>query len=187
MTEANIRDAVRVIISETPEKLPAEIAGELNITELQAVENLPEEMVTLLDGERFEELTEEFRTWGEVLTVIDVDGHMFELSGPFPKGGKKFGYYNMSDRNTPLKGHLKLEGFSKIALVSKPFHGVETRSVQFFSHHGKTVFKLYIRRTLNHEGDKIFLAEQLEKFESLKTLGACRFFRSRSVVGLTGS
>ncbi|MRI33082.1 heme utilization cystosolic carrier protein HutX [Endozoicomonas sp. OPT23] len=172
MTQENIRNSVRAIIAETPEKLPAEIARELKITELQAVENLPEEMVTLLDGSLFETLTEEFRTWGDVLTVIDVEGHIFELLGPFPKGGKKFGYYNMSDRNTLLKGHLKLEGFSKIALVSKPFHGVETRSVQFFSHHGKTVFKLYIRRSLNETGDKTFVTEQLEKFEALKKLAA---------------
>ncbi|WP_263079660.1 hypothetical protein [Endozoicomonas sp. Mp262] len=81
-------------------------------------------------------------------------------------GGKKFGYYNMSDRDTPLKGHLKLDGFSKIALVSKPFHGVNTKSVQFFSHSGKTVFKLYIRRNK----DKSFVAEQLKKFEVLKQL-----------------
>ncbi|KEQ16453.1 hypothetical protein GZ78_21575 [Endozoicomonas numazuensis] len=162
------QDAVRNIIAQTPEKLPAEIAAELSITELEAVCNLPEEMVTVLDGSLFQKLTEEFRTWGELLTVIDVDGHIFKLSGPFPKGGMKFGYYNMSDKNTPLKGHLKLDGYSKIALVSKPFHGVDTKSVQFFSHSGNTVFKLYIRRNK----DKSFVAEQLEKFEALKLLAA---------------
>ena len=162
----NTQEAVSKLIAENPEKLPAEIAAELSISELEAVSNLPETMVTLLDGSLFETLTEEFRTWGEVLTVIDVEGHIFELAGVFPKGGKKFGYYNMSDRDTPLKGHLKLDGFSKIALVSKPFHGVDTKSVQFFSHAGKTVFKLYIRRNK----DKSFVAEQLEKFEALKKL-----------------
>ncbi len=51
-----------------------------------------------------------------------------------------------------------------------PYQTIETRSVQFFSHHGKTVFKLYIRRNK----DKSFVAEQLEKFEALKTLAACK-------------
>ncbi len=166
MSTETIQQAVRTLIQENPEKLPAEIAAELKISELEAVSNLPEEMVTLLDGQLFETLTEEFRSWGDVLTVLDIEGHIFELFGPFPKGGKKFGYYNMSDRDTPLKGHLKLDGFSKIALVSKPFHGVNTKSVQFFSHSGKTVFKLYIRRNK----DKSFVAEQLEKFEALKQL-----------------
>ncbi|WP_062265615.1 heme utilization cystosolic carrier protein HutX [Endozoicomonas arenosclerae] len=168
MTSINTREAVRTIIAENPEKLPAEIAAELSVTELEVVSNLPEDMATLLDGSLFEKLTEEFRTWGELLTVIDVDGHIFELAGPFPKGGMKFGYYNMSDKNTPLKGHLKLDGYSKIALVSKPFHGVDTKSVQFFSHSGNTVFKLYIRRNK----DKSFVTEQLEKFEALKQLAA---------------
>ena len=158
--------AVRKLIAENPETLPAQIAAQLNIPELDVVSNLPEEMVTLLDGSLFEPLTEELRTWGDVLTVVEVEGHIFELSGPFPKGGKKFGHYNMSDRATPLKGHLRLDGFSKIALVSKPFHGVDTKSVQFFSHNGKCVFKLYIRRNK----DKSFVVEQLEKFEALKKL-----------------
>ncbi|MGI9280455.1 MAG: heme utilization cystosolic carrier protein HutX [Endozoicomonas sp.] len=168
MTSISSQEAVRAIIAGNPEKLPADIAAELSVSELEVVSNLPENMVTLLDGSLFEKLTEEFRSWGELLTVIDVDGHIFELSGPFPKGGMKFGYYNMSDKNTPLKGHLKLDGYSKIALVSKPFHGVDTKSVQFFSHSGNTVFKLYIRRNK----DKSFVAEQLEKFEALKQLAA---------------
>ena len=166
MSTATTQQAVQALIQENPEKLPADIAKELGISELEAISHLPEEMVTLLEGHLFETLADELRSWGDLLTVLDIDGHIFELTGPFPKGGKKFGYYNMSDRVTPLKGHLKLDGFSKIALVSKPFHGVNTKSIQFFSHHGKTVFKLYIRRNK----DKTFVAEQLEKFEALKQL-----------------
>lgn len=157
---------VRELIAQNPEMLPAQIAAQLSITELEAVSHFPEAMVTLLDGALFESLTEELRTWGELLTVIELEGHIFELAGVFPKGGKKFGYYNMSDRDTPLKGHLKLDGFAKIALVSKPFHGVETKSVQFFAPSGKCVFKVYIRRNK----DKTFVAEQLEKFEALKSM-----------------
>ncbi|PJE79228.1 hypothetical protein CI610_01799 [invertebrate metagenome] len=166
MSTETIQQAVRQLIQKNPEKLPAEIAAELNISELEAVSNFPEEMVTVLDGQLFGTLAEEFRRWGNVLMVLDIDGHIFELSGSFPKGIEKFGYYNMNDQDTPLKGHLKLDGFSKIALVSKPFYGLDTKSVQFFSHSGKTVFKLYIRRN----EDKSFVAEQLEKFEALKQL-----------------
>ncbi|MBO9481810.1 hypothetical protein J7439_10320 [Salinisphaera sp. G21_0] len=63
---------------------------------------------------------------GELTLVIDVDGSIFEMVGHFPKGGEKFGYFNLSDRRTPLKGHLKVDNVTVFALVRRPFHGVET-------------------------------------------------------------
>lgn len=84
----NTQESVRKLIAENPEKLPAEIAAELNISELEAVSNLPESMVTLLDGSLFETLTEAFRTWGEVLTVLDVEVIFLNLLAYFLKAAK---------------------------------------------------------------------------------------------------
>ncbi|WP_419831968.1 ChuX/HutX family heme-like substrate-binding protein [Endozoicomonas atrinae] len=99
---------------------------------------------------------------------LEFEKSLFEMVGHFPKGGEKFGYYNLSDRRTPLKGHLKVDNVAVIALVSKPFHGVETRSVQFLSKQGRMLFKVYLRR----DKEKNILPEQLEKFEALKKLSA---------------
>nr|WP_286198288.1 ChuX/HutX family heme-like substrate-binding protein [Salinisphaera sp. G21_0] len=68
----------------------------------------------------------DIKTLGELTLVIDVDGSIFEMVGHFPKGGEKFGYFNLSDRRTPLKGHLKVDNVTVFALVRRPFHGVET-------------------------------------------------------------
>lgn len=157
---------VQDILTENPAILPAEMANKLNASELDVIQAMPADMVTLIDASHYLDVLRNIKTWGELTLVIDVDGSIFEMVGHFPKGGEKFGYYNLSDRRTPLKGHLKVDNVAVIALVSKPFHGVETRSVQFLSKQGRMLFKVYLRR----DKEKNFLPEQLEKFEALKKL-----------------
>ncbi|WP_066014100.1 heme utilization cystosolic carrier protein HutX [Endozoicomonas atrinae] len=159
---------VQDILTENPAILPAEIANQLNASELDVIQAMPADMVTLIDASHYLDVLRDIKTWGELTLVIDVDGSIFEMVGHFPKGGEKFGYYNLSDRRTPLKGHLKVDNVAVIALVSKPFHGVETRSVQFLSKQGRMLFKVYLRR----DKEKNILPEQLEKFEALKKLSA---------------
>ncbi|ELT89946.1 hypothetical protein CAPTEDRAFT_109986 [Capitella teleta] len=153
---------VQDILTENPAILPAEIANQLNATELEIIQAMPADMVTLIDASHYLDVLRDIKTWGELTLVIDVDGSIFEMVGHFPKGGEKFGYYNLSDRRTPLKGHLKVDNVAVIAVVSKPFHGVETRSVQFLSKQGRMLFKVYLRR----DKEKNFFPEQLEKFEA---------------------
>ena len=157
---------VQDILTENPAILPAEMANKLNASELDVIQAMPADMVTLIDASHYLDVLRDIKTWGELTLVIDVDGSIFEMVGHFPKGGEKFGYYNLSDRRTPLKGHLKVDNVAVIALVSKPFHGVETRSVQFLSKQGRMLFKVYLRR----DKEKSFLPDQLEKFEALKKL-----------------
>lgn len=157
---------VQDILTENPAILPAEIANQLNASELDIIQAMPADMVTLIDASHYLDVLRDIKTWGELTLVIDVDGSIFEMVSHFPKGGEKFGYYNLSDRRTPLKGHLKVDNVAVIAVVSKPFHGVETRSVQFLSKQGRMLFKVYLRR----DKEKNFFPEQLEKFEALKKL-----------------
>ena len=157
---------VHDILAQTPDMLPADIAVKLNASELDVIRVMPADMVTMIDASHYLEILRDLKTWGELTLVIDVDGSIFEMVSHFPKGGEKFGYYNLSDRRTPLKGHLKLDNVAAIALVSKPFHGMPTRSVQFLSNMGRTLFKVYLRR----DKEQNFLPEQLEKFEALKKL-----------------
>ncbi len=162
----NTASQVQSILDKDPALLPAVIAEQLNISELQVIENLPDSMVTLIDGMHYLEVLRDIKTWGEITLVIDVDGSIFEMVGHFPKGGEKFGSYNLSDRRTPLKGHLKLDNLATIALVSKPFHGVDTRSVQFLGKSGRVLFKVYLQR----DKEKNFIADQLQRFEAMNKL-----------------
>ena len=168
LTPTTLKQKVAQLFADNPSQTPAEVAVELNVLEAEVIRAMPENMVTLLDASQLKEVYTHLREWGDLMLVMDVEGSIFEMVTPFPKGGYKFGYYNMSDSRTPLKGHLKMDGIGTIALVSKPFHGLETRSVQFFSKAGRPVFKAYIRRNK----DKTLVAEQLEQFESLKKLSS---------------
>ncbi|WP_299730231.1 heme utilization cystosolic carrier protein HutX [uncultured Endozoicomonas sp.] len=157
---------IQDILSENPAILPAEMAKQLNVSELAVIQAMPADLVTLIDARHYLDVLRDIKTWGELTLVIDVDGSIFEMVGHLPKGGEKFGYYNLSDKRSPLKGHLKVDNVETIALVSKPFHGVDTRSVQFLSKTGRMLFKVYLRR----DKEKNFFPEQLEKFEALKQL-----------------
>ncbi|WP_196221294.1 heme utilization cystosolic carrier protein HutX [Sansalvadorimonas verongulae] len=161
-----MKQKIAELFAENPSQTPAEAAMKLNVAEGTVIRNMPEEMVTLLENTPLEDVYTRLRDFGDIMLVLDVQGSIFEMVTPFPKGGYKFGYYNMSDKRTPLKGHLKMEGIGTIALVTKPFHGVPTKSIQFFSNEGHPVFKVYLRRNK----DKTFLAEQLEQFEALEAL-----------------
>lgn len=166
INNSDLNTKVAALFAKNPGRTPAEAAIELQVTEAEVIRAMPAEMVTLLDNVALEDVYNHLRGWGEIMLVLDVEGSIFEMVTPFPKGGYKFGYYNMSDSRTILKGHLKMDGVGTIALVSKPFHGVDTKSVQFYSPAGRPIFKVYLRRNK----DRTFLAEHLEQFESLKQL-----------------
>jgi len=157
---------VNDILAQNPAILPADIAAQLSVSETEVIQHMPSEMVTLISAEHYLEILKDLKTWGELTVVIDVDGSIFEIVGHFPRGVEKFGYYNLGDQRTPLKGHLKMDNVANIALISKPFHGVETKSIQALGSSGRVIFKAYLRR----DKEKKFLTEQLEKFDALKKL-----------------
>ena len=166
LNPSHIKEKVAELFAENPAELPAVVAAKLQITEGEVIRNMPENMVTLIEGMPLEDIYTHLRDWGDIMLVLDVEGSIFEMVTPFPKGGYKYGYYNMSDSRTPLRGHLRMDGIATIAMISKPFHGMDTKSVQFFSAAGKPVFKVYIRRNK----DRSFVAEQLAQFEALEAL-----------------
>ncbi|MCH5141953.1 heme utilization cystosolic carrier protein HutX, partial [Mammaliicoccus sciuri] len=88
-------------------------------------------------------LLADLSSWGQVTTIVESDGSIFEVKAPFPKGKNARGYYNLMGRDGELHGHLKLDNVAGIALVSKLFMGKEGHSFQFFGHSGRCIFKIY--------------------------------------------
>lgn len=80
---------VHDLLVETPAMLPAEIASQLNASELDVIRAMPSDMVTMIDASHYLEVLRDIKTWGELTLVIDVDGSIFEMVGHFPKGGGK--------------------------------------------------------------------------------------------------
>lgn len=163
-----MREQVAAILQENEGTLPAEIAKQLGISELEAIKHLPEGMAAVLSGDWFEDVLNEVKHWGSVTTIVEVAGSIFEIKCPFPRGVNKFGYYNLAGKDSPLHGHLKADGIAHIALVSKPFHGMMTHSIQFLDQAGACVFKIYLGRNK----DRSFIEGQEEAFEGLKQWAA---------------
>jgi len=163
MSEA-IKKQVQSLITSAPEKLPHEIAQQLGISEAHVVFSFPTDMSVRIDGAQAESLLSEIVDWGNMTTIIQSEGSIFEVKAPFPKGKMAQGYYNLMAKEGELNGHLRLDLITDIALVSKPFRGKESHYFGFFSAQGNNIFKIYLGRDKKRK----LIAEQVTKFNQLK-------------------
>ncbi|BDY04269.1 heme utilization cystosolic carrier protein HutX [Ferrimonas sp. YFM] len=160
----DIAQAVARKIEENPSQMPGQIAAELQVSEFEVVAALPVPMSTQLPVERLATLMDSLPSWGPMTTIVSVAGSIFEFKGAFPKGKPGHGYYNLITKGEGLHGHLKLDAVQHIALVSKPFMGSESHSIQFFDARGAIIFKIYLGR----DSKRVLLADQVERFNELK-------------------
>ena len=162
---SSLRAQVAEIIAANPNQMPGHIAAELGVTEFDVVANLPEEMVTVMPRAELDNLMADLPDWGNMTTIVSVAGSIFEFKGNFPMGKVGHGYYNLVTKGDGLHGHLKLDNVAEVALVSKPFMGSESHSIQFFDGDGAIVFKIYLGR----DRKRVLLADQVERFTALRS------------------
>ncbi|MDO6612054.1 heme utilization cystosolic carrier protein HutX [Shewanella sp. 1_MG-2023] len=155
---------IQQYLSENPAAMPGQVAQALSITELEVVTALPTEQLALLPLTEKDNLLTSLPEWGNMTTIISVSGSIFEFKGSFPKGKYAHGYYNLITKGEGLHGHLKLDDISAIALISKPFRGTESHSINFFGAQGEVVFKVYLGR----DKKRVLLSSQVERFQALK-------------------
>ncbi|WP_417348566.1 heme utilization cystosolic carrier protein HutX [Ferrimonas sp.] len=160
----DIAQAVARKIEENPSLMPGQIASELEVSEFEVVAALPEPMSALLPVEHLATLMESLPNWGPMTTIVSVAGSIFEFKGAFPRGKPGHGYFNLITKGEGLHGHLKLDAVQHIALVSKPFMGSESHSIQFFDAQGAIIFKIYLGR----DSKRVLLADQVERFSELR-------------------
>lgn len=150
-------------LSENPTAITLDIAEEFNLPEGEVLLALPERFVRSFAEERAEEVLHEITSWGEVTTIIEKFGSIFEIKSPFPSGILGRGYYNlnMKGEEGALYGHLKLDHIAYIAFVSLPFRGKESYHIAFINQEKHTIFKVYLGRDAKHG----LFPEQVEKFK----------------------
>ncbi|WP_110457536.1 heme utilization cystosolic carrier protein HutX [Shewanella algidipiscicola] len=156
---------IRTYLQNNPSAMPSQVAADLNVSEFDVVSTLPSEQVTLLALSQQDALLASLPDWGPMTTIIAVSGSIFEFKGHFPRGKYAHGYYNLITKGEGLHGHLKLNNISAIALVSKPFRGSESHSINFFGAQGEVIFKVYLGR----DKQRVLNASQLERFTALKS------------------
>jgi len=159
-----VKKEVIELLEKDPSLLPSDIARQLDLSESEVVKALPEEMVTVIDGSKAQEILEGLVGFGDVTTIVHSFGSIFEVKAPFPKGKLAHGYYNLMGRNGELHGHLKLDLITDIALVSKPFRGTESHYFGFFDKQGNSIFKIYLGRDKKRQ----LIPAQVSAFNALK-------------------
>ncbi|WP_153913005.1 heme utilization cystosolic carrier protein HutX [Shewanella sp. TC10] len=157
-------EQIKQYLADNPAAMPAQVAAELSITEFEVVSALPAEQLALLPLTEKDDLLASLPEWGNMTTIVSASGSIFEFKGSFPKGKYAHGYYNLITKGEGLHGHLKLDDISAIALISKPFRGTESHSINFFGAQGEVVFKVYLGR----DKKRVLLSDQVERFQALK-------------------
>ena len=157
-------DMIRQYLDDNPNAMPSQAAIELGVSELAVVLALPEAQVSQFPLADKDELLSCLPHWGRMTTIIAVSGSVFEFKGEFPQGKYAYGYYNLITEGDGLHGHLKLDNLGAISLVSRPFRGKESHSINFFGSEGEMIFKVYLGRDSN----RVLLPDQVARFNALK-------------------
>lgn len=155
--------SVRQRFIDDPSLMPAQLASELALAELMIVSSLPETQRVFMPINGLSLLLESLPDWGNMTTILMVSGNVFEFKGAFPKGKYAHGYFNLYTKGDGLHGHIKLESIVAIALISRPFRGSESHSINFFGTQGELIFKVYLGR----DKERVLLPHQVERFKNL--------------------
>ncbi|GAD88601.1 MULTISPECIES: heme utilization cystosolic carrier protein HutX [Vibrio] len=164
LSKQQVLEAVATLMEKDDSVPVSEMSAQLDLTEGEISFVLPSSMMTAISGEHAQAILEALPAWGKVTTIVHSCGSIFEYKAPFPKGKVAHGYYNLMGREGELHGHLKLELVKHIAVVSKPFHKMESHYIGFFDKIGECVFKVYLGRDQKRQ----LFPEQLEKLAQLK-------------------
>lgn len=154
-------DAMLATDAHTP---VAMMASELKASEGEITRALPREMAQFTAGEQAEHILGLLPAWGRVTTIVAAAGSIFETKADFPKGKIAHGFYNLMGKEGQLHGHLRIDLITDIAFVSKPFRGMDSYYIGFFTASGECMFKVYLGRDKKRQ----LFPEQIERFNQLK-------------------
>ncbi len=159
-----VQDKVRHSVDKNPSKWTGELAKELEVSELEVMRCLPDEMMEEVSKDKFDAIIAEISQWGKLTVIVQNESTILEVKASFPAGTYGHGYYNLKSKDTPIGGHIKIDDLAAIFFVSKPFMKMKTYSIQFFNNNGNAMFRLYLGR----DEERVIIPEQIEKFLALK-------------------
>lgn len=118
------------------------LAHEHGVSELAIAEALPDDIRVFVNVAHFDVIWERLTSWPSANFIMQNLGSVLEVRTKIPSGTYGHGYFNLMG-DFPLGGHLKMDDLSAICLLSLPFMGLESLSVQFFNTDGAVKFGIY--------------------------------------------
>ncbi len=163
LLERPLNPDVVAALKENPDGILEQLAGRHGVSTFEVVRALPEPHRLVLAGDKFPDVMADIAEWGEILFIVHTANIVLECKGQLPIGSFARGYYNIHG-DSPIGGHIKADRCAAIALVSRPFMGRASASVQFFDGEGEAMFKVFVAR----DAEKALLPDQLKRFEALR-------------------
>lgn len=154
----------RAALSEKPDGVVEAIAASAGVTPLDVLGVMPEGAAVLVPAEHFNAIWEALGSWGAVLLIVHTEDIVLEVEGSLPAGSEGHGWFNIHG-DSPIGGHIAKNRCVSIAFVDRAFHGRRSCSVWFMNADGRAMFKVFVRR----DKERVLIAEQLQRFEALKS------------------
>lgn len=139
-------------------------AKQLEIPEMEVIMSLDAKQFLEIPKDQFSVIVNEIMDWGRMTTIVSNDDIILEVKDHFPKGSFGHGYYNLHSKDSTIGGHISADNIENIFMVSRPFRGIESYSIQFYNGNKKPVFKQYLGRDAKRQ----LLPEQKQKFMEMR-------------------
>ncbi len=136
--------------------------------------------VALLPGDRAQDLLEALAEWGELMTIVQHGGSVFEFKGPFPKGQTGHGYFNLTPEGSGFQGHLALSLVNEIRFQESLRGGRESYAFVFCDAEDEVIFKVFLGRD---QYGSLF-ADQIAAFQQVKEDALANMPRRENVTGI---
>ena len=82
----SIAQRIHALLEQDPSAHPSTLATELAVSEWEVVRHLPAALMTQVPAGEAEALLADLSSWGQVTTIVESDGSIFEVKAPYPKG-----------------------------------------------------------------------------------------------------
>lgn len=138
---------VKALYSRNAGLVPSLASRQIDVPEVAIASAMPTVDKASTSGAGFAEIWASVTEWEDSMTLIQKEGHVFEILGAVPPGkrSERSNYFNL-EPGAPFGGHIRDDQMSAIYGIELPGRGGDTiRSVHFYDQSGITAFSVLIR------------------------------------------
>lgn len=138
---------VKALYSRSAGLVPSLASRQIDVPEVAIASAMPAIDKASTSGAGFAEIWASVTEWEDSMTLIQKEGHVFEIMGAVPPGkrSERSNYFNL-EPTAPFGGHIRDDQMSAIYGIELPGRGGDTiRSVHFYDQSGITAFSVLLR------------------------------------------
>lgn len=163
---------VKAVYSQNAGLVPSLASRQIDVPEVAIASAMPAVDKAATSGAGFAEIWATVTEWDDSMTLIQKEGHVFEIMGAVPPGkrSERSNYFNL-DPVAPFGGHIRDDQMSAIYGIELPGRGGDTiRSVHFYDQSGITAFSVILRPETGPvtEADKARFTATMDLIKSME-------------------